>query len=79
MENRAAPRKRVVLPGRIVLAGGGALDCRVRDLSDTGARLKVGDVGGLPTSFSLEVLSNGSRRQAEMVWARDFEIGVRFI
>ena len=78
MDNRVAPRKKVVLAGRIVLAGGGTLDCRVRDLSDTGAKLKLNDVSGVPPQFSLEVLSNGSRHQAETVWARGFDIGVRF-
>ena len=79
LDNRAAPRKKVVLAGRIVLAGGGTLDCRVRDLSDTGAKLRLGDVSGVPPRFSLEVLSNGSQHRAEIVWARGFDIGVRFI
>ena len=79
MENRITPRKRVVLPGRLVLAEGGTLDCRVRDLSETGARLRLGTVCSLPSHFSLQVLSSGSIHEAEVVWGRGVDIGVKFI
>lgn len=54
------------------------LDCFVRDLSDTGARLSIGDLAAVPRIFTLE-LHDGTRLQCERVRAMGLEIGVRFL
>ena len=54
------------------------LDCLVHDLSDTGAKLKLGDVAGVPRIFILE-LKDGTRRNCERVRFMGQEIGVRFL
>jgi len=54
------------------------IDCFVRDLSPTGARLKLGDLVGVPRDFILE-LHDGTRFACERVRAMGQEIGVRFL
>jgi ribosomal protein S1 len=54
------------------------IDCFVRDLSDSGARLKLGDVAGVPRIFVLE-LHDGTRLDCERVRVIGDEIGVRFL
>jgi hypothetical protein len=54
------------------------IDCFVRDLSDTGAKLKLGDIAAVPRMFILE-LHDGTRRDCERVRAMGLEIGVRFL
>jgi hypothetical protein len=54
------------------------IDCFVRDLSDTGARLSFGDLAAVPRIFTL-VLHDGTRLQCERVRAMGLEIGVRFL
>jgi hypothetical protein len=54
------------------------IDCFVRDLSDTGAKLQVGDVVAIPRNFTL-ILNDGSRHECERVRAQGTEIGVRFL
>jgi hypothetical protein len=54
------------------------IDCFVRDLSPTGARLKLGDLVPLPKTFVLE-LHDGTRHDCERVRAMGTEIGVRFL
>jgi hypothetical protein len=54
------------------------IDCFVRDLSDTGARLSLGDLAAVPRIFTLE-LHDGTRLQCERVRAMGLEIGVRFL
>ena len=54
------------------------IDCFVRDLSDTGARLSLGDLAAVPRIFVLQ-LHDGTRLQCERVRAMGMEIGVRFI
>src|SRR3954452_1380002 len=54
------------------------LDCFVRDLSPTGAKLSVGDLAAVPRNFILE-LHDGTRHDCERVRAMGLEIGVRFL
>jgi hypothetical protein len=42
-EHRIAPRRRVLKAGSISF-GGGAIDCTVRNISDTGAALDEGSI-----------------------------------
>ncbi len=64
--------------GRIVLDDGAApIDCRVRDISTTGARLECEDVAAWPTELVL-LDSAGNRIDCEVVWTSGTEIGVRF-
>jgi hypothetical protein len=54
------------------------IDCFVRDLSPTGAKLKLGDIVAVPRAFVLE-LHDGTRFNCERVRAMGQEIGVRFL
>ena len=54
------------------------IDCFVRDVSDTGAKLQVSDQGGIPRLFTL-LLHDGSTHECERVRAHGSEIGVRFL
>ena len=54
------------------------IDCFVRDLSPTGAKLKLGDLVPVPKIFVLE-LHDGTRHDCERVRAMGQEIGVRFL
>jgi len=78
VDNRFSPRKRVVQSGKILLQGGGAFDCRIRDRSADGARLKVAAVVGIPQTFTLRIEPEGQQHEAEIVWRTTNEVGVRF-
>jgi hypothetical protein len=54
------------------------IDCFVRDLSDTGAKLVFGALTALPRTFILE-LNDRTRRNCERVRTMGKEIGVRFL
>ena len=55
--NRIAPRRRVLKAGSIVF-GGSAIDCTVRNLSETGAALEVVTPLFIPDRFTLLVLTD---------------------
>ena len=55
IENRAAPRHKVLKRGSIRFSGGGSIDCTVRNLSSNGAGLDVVTPMGLPQSFTLVI------------------------
>ena len=54
-ERRSAPRRKLDLPGEILVPGRPSRDCQVLDISRTGARLGVNSVFGIPASFELRV------------------------
>jgi hypothetical protein len=54
------------------------IDCFVRDVSSTGAKLQVADLLAIPRNFTL-MLNDGSSHDCERVRAHGQEIGVRFL
>src|SRR4051794_6468044 len=75
---RSAPRIRSLIAARIIFNNGqSTLDCLIRNLSDTGAKLSVSAVVILPDCFDL-LISKSVTRRMRMAWQRGDEIGVRF-
>lgn len=58
--------------------GGGAIDCTVRNLSDSGAALDVTSPLGIPEQFTLVVPGDGSHLACHVVWRKEKRIGVKF-
>ena len=76
-EHRIAPRRRVLKAGSIVF-GGGAIDCTVRNLSETGAALEVVTPLFIPDRFTLVVPSDHLKRPCHVAWRKERRIGVAF-
>lgn len=77
-EHRIAPRKRVLKAGTIEF-GGGAIDCTVRNLSETGAALSVESPVGIPSEFNLIVSTDQVNRTCRVVWRKENRIGIAFV
>jgi hypothetical protein len=77
VETRIAPRYRVMKAAKIEFIGG-PIDCKVRDISTTGAALEVSSQIGIPESFTLVMPDDGLRLPCHVVWRKDFRIGVAF-
>ena len=76
IERRQHSRRRTFLAGRIEIAklNGWELQCAVRNLSETGARLAIpGDVV-VPRNVDLAI-SNGPLRPAQLIWYREGQAG----
>jgi hypothetical protein len=77
---RVAPRRRTLKGGVIAFNSHfTTYNCTVREISQTGARLRVDDVKGIPNHFDLIIELDAVEHSCESVWRRDGEIGVRFI
>lgn len=76
-DKRRAPRRRVLKTGKI-LFDGAAIDCVVRNLSETGAALAVETPVGIPPRFFLLVEPDGLKRSSRVVWRNQRRIGVKF-
>jgi hypothetical protein len=78
--NRRGQFRRTVIKGaRIIFYDRrSTLDCRVRDMTASGARLDLMTQQLLPHEFELQVSGSLSRR-CGLCWARGNSIGVRFL
>ncbi|MGC5777871.1 PilZ domain-containing protein [Methylobacterium sp. NFXW15] len=79
MEQRRQPRLRVLLKGRIHFNNGSSsIDCLVRDMSTTGARLLLSETATLPEKFDLYIPQKERTYRAQLRWRREDGIGVTF-
>ncbi|MET3966030.1 MULTISPECIES: PilZ domain-containing protein [Bradyrhizobium] len=76
-ERRDKARRRVLKAGTIEF-GGGAIDCTIRNFSDTGAALDVTSPVGIPERFTLVIQADGTHLACTVVWRKEKRIGVRF-
>ena len=78
-EGRAAPRHRTLKGGKIVINDGfSTFACTVRNLSETGALLKVPSVVGIPDSFQLH-REDGTKYNCTVARRTGTELGVSFV
>ena len=71
---------RLLLEGKIVsLDGTTVIDVKIRDMSATGAILRIPPNVTLPESFSLLVVSDGKRYPAEKRWRKGERLVVQFV
>lgn len=79
-DGRIAPRRRMLKSGKIAYSDRHVtIGCIVRDMSATGARLRVEGSVTAPDRFELLVALDGLEANCEVVWRREADIGVKFI
>ncbi|GJD59242.1 PilZ domain-containing protein [Methylobacterium dankookense] len=78
-EHRQEVRQRVFLKGRIRFNNGASsMDCLVRDLSATGARISLSETATLPEVFDLYIPQKDRTYRATLRWRREDGVGVTF-
>jgi hypothetical protein len=80
IENRTTPRLRSLLKGKIIYNNRlSTIDCVVRDISGSGARLALPQNFTLPDRFELYVPLKERTYAAEVRWRGDEDFGVMFV
>jgi hypothetical protein len=77
MDKRTASRSRVLKPG-LIEVDGGAINCMVRNISNTGAALDVGSLVEVPEHFTLTLPAEGHHVPCRVVWRKERRLGVAF-
>ncbi len=78
-EGRAAKRLRVLKAAKILLPRSyTTVDCTVRDVSDTGAKVFCADPAIVPDDFRLVILQDNTIRDVKVKWRKADSIGVYF-
>jgi hypothetical protein len=79
-EKRKSPRKKAILRGKMVSERGAqSIDCTIRDISDTGARIDLAADQIVPAHFVLIDMRNGNAYEAEVKWRMRSQIGMSFV
>src|SRR5262245_17316664 len=80
VEARKTPRKRVILGGKVIYNEGSyTTDCRIRDLSEGGARIVLAPGLVIPTRVVLVDTRNGTAYESEVAWMKAPEFGLKFV
>ncbi len=80
LDKRKVERRRTLFRGRVAhLDGSYCIDCAIRDLSDTGARVRVGALQRLPDAVYLLDLRNRLAYEASVSWRKSPDFGLHFL
>jgi hypothetical protein len=78
-DKRSTPRLRSFLKGRVLFNGGqNSLECLIRDISPTGARLELSASITLPDRFDLYLPHRDETCKVQIQWRRGSQLGVAF-
>ena len=79
-ERRQDIRRKTFLRGRILFnAGRSAVDCLIRDISATGARLIFSDAVSVPDLVELYIPQKEQTLMARVEWRHGDEVGIAFV
>jgi hypothetical protein len=77
-ESRRAQRLRTFKGGSILFGTAPAIDCVIRNMSETGALLAVESPVGIPDEFTLLIKPELIKRACRVAWRKADRIGVHF-
>lgn len=79
-ERRLSSRMKSFLQGRIYFNNRrSTVDCLIRDLSETGARLSFSEAVSVPDAIELYIPNRDETRRARSEWRNGNEMGVSFV
>ncbi len=79
-QRRASPRSHTLLKGHIIYNNQlSRMECTVRDLSETGARLVFAQPVKIPAEFELQVPRKKLVRRAQVMWYDGPNYGIMFV
>ena len=76
--HRSAHRQRTLKAAKVILTDWTTMDCTIRDISEGGARLLIGDAFALPEDFRILIVMSNTIVPAKLLWQRGLTAGVAF-
>jgi len=76
---RRSPRRRALLSGKLVFGEGRAIDCAIRDISETGAKIRLTRGEYVPTRVFLIVRRTATAYEARVSWSKGPDFGLLFV
>ena len=78
-DRRRLGRSRVLKSAKLVVGTSSVVDCVVRNLTNTGARIAIPNTTRLPEDLVLTFDGGRSMRPCRLIWRRLDETGVEFV
>ena len=78
-EFRKSTRSRVLKGAKIMLGTSSVMDCVVRNVTNSGARVQIANTVELPDDLGLTFDGGHSIRGCRVVWRTVTETGVKFV
>ena len=79
-ESRGEARQKVLRRGKITWQSGNfEIECQVRDLSTTGAKLRLAGDVTTPSCFTITIYPENITKMAQVCWRDELTLGVQFI
>ena len=78
-ERRKSGRSRVLKSAKLILKRSAIIDCLVRNLTNTGARIQIANTVDLPKDFEMTFDGGYSIRPCRLGWRTVTETGVEFV
>lgn len=76
---RAFPRHRVLKAAKIIFDDWTAVDCQLRDVSETGAQIRSDGASKLPHRFKLLMVAEHTIREVQVAWKLGNMLGITFL
>lgn len=71
---------RVLKSGKLIYNNSNSVvDCQIREISESGCRIRVENSIGIPEHPMLQILDGKTKRQCQVAWKKLEEIGLEFI
>jgi PilZ domain len=77
-QRRVAKRQRVLKSAKIVLDDWRSIDCTLRDVSETGAKIIITSTSNIPQKFRVFFAADSTIRDAQIAWKQHDMLGVHF-
>lgn len=78
-ERRSSTRRPTFKAGEIILEDGAAIDCVVRNVSESGCLIKLDNANALPDEISIRIDLDKPARRAEIIWRSTSLAGAMFV
>jgi hypothetical protein len=78
-ENRKSERHRQFLRGFVRLPNNATIDCIVRDISETGAKLRFKSAPPMMELFELHIPSKEQIAKTKLIWSNGYEAGISLV
>ena len=80
VEKRAEHRRKMLKGGTVHFNKGySSLECVIRDISSSGARIQMGETFGVPTRFVLSIAGETTQIEASVRWRNSRYIGLSLL
>jgi hypothetical protein len=78
-DRRKVTRSRVLKGAKLIIGPASTIDCVVRNVTNSGARIQIANTTGLPESLSLTFDDGRTVRLCRIAWRTVTETGVEFV